>query len=148
MRQMSLGLAGGEQITPHERPRSCRKGPATMANGYQLTLTDYAEGQLSKLPMAQVRTELVDALEQRLSADARMHDPLANEMTLQAVIFEHLSWLLRDGWRVQVEQYVQGTDYKADLLIQRLKPDKFRNSQRRRDRVRGEEECPNHRHCQ
>lgn len=42
------------------------------------------------------------------------------EYTLQAILFDHMSWLLGRRWQIRVEDRIPTTELKADLVVERL----------------------------
>ena len=84
-----------------------------------------AFGTWGDLPMADVRRRLKSELVEIVTGDPRVHDDVMTEYTLQAIIFEHVSWALGRRWRVLVEDFIHRTNMKSDLVIDRLTADGF-----------------------
>ena len=79
------------------------------------TNKDFKKRQLHQF----IKNGLKDIVEK----DPRLIQPLMTEYTFQAIIWDHICRQVKNDWTLAIEDFIPGTQLKADVVIYKCKQD-------------------------
>jgi hypothetical protein len=79
------------------------------------TIEDSKKRQLHQF----IKNELKDIVEK----DLRLVQPRMTEYTFQAIIWDHICRQVKNDWTLSIEDFIPGTQLKADVVIYKCKQD-------------------------